>query len=73
MANPRPIQVPEEEHHFHQKDSIKSGIQGALAGTGAGFIFSAVQNSLAKTNVGTWGVFTRSGSSIASFGWCCDP
>ncbi|KAI1161951.1 hypothetical protein F5B18DRAFT_413000 [Nemania serpens] len=66
MANPHPIQKPVEERPFHQKDAIKSGIQGAVVGGSAGFFLSAVQNSLAKHNVGAWGVFTRTGSTIAS-------
>ncbi|KAH9906063.1 hypothetical protein F4778DRAFT_779445 [Xylariomycetidae sp. FL2044] len=67
MANPRPIQRTPEEHHFHPKDAVNSGITGALIGTGAGTFYSAVQNSLAKHNVGSWGIFTRTGASIATF------
>ncbi|KAJ8121749.1 hypothetical protein ONZ43_g1876 [Nemania bipapillata] len=66
MANPRPIQRVVEEKPFHQRDAIKSGIQGAMVGGGAGLLLSAVQNSLAKQNVGAWGVFTRTGGTIAS-------
>lgn len=56
-----------EEHHFHQHDAIKSGIKGSLVGGGAGLITSAVQNSLAKRNVGAFGVFTRTGGTVAMF------
>lgn len=56
-----------EEHHFHQHDAIKSGIKGSLFGGGAGLITSAVQNSLAKRNVGAMGVFTRTGGTVAMF------
>ncbi|KAI0965560.1 hypothetical protein F4678DRAFT_476556 [Xylaria arbuscula] len=66
MANPHPIQRLAEEQPFHQKDAVKSGLQGALVGGGAGLLLSAVQNSLAKQNVGAWGVFTRTGGTIAS-------
>ncbi|KAI3325717.1 hypothetical protein HD806DRAFT_454865 [Xylariaceae sp. AK1471] len=66
MANPHPIQRLAEERPFHQRDAVKSGIQGAIVGGGAGLLFSAVQNSLAKQNVGAWGVFTRTGGTIAS-------
>ncbi|KAI0458934.1 hypothetical protein F5B21DRAFT_499996 [Xylaria acuta] len=66
MANPHPIQRLAEERPFHSKDAVKSGLQGALVGGGAGFFISAMQNSLAKQNVGTWGVFTRTGGTIAS-------
>ncbi|KAI1292432.1 hypothetical protein F5Y03DRAFT_21857 [Xylaria venustula] len=66
MANPHPIQRLAEERPFHQKDAVKSGLQGAIVGGGAGLLFSAVQNSLARQNVGAWGVFTRTGGTIAS-------
>lgn len=67
MANPRPIQKLFPQEPFHPKNSVKSGTHGALVGGCAGFAASAVQNSLARTNVGAWGVFTRSGSTIATF------
>ncbi|KAI1360198.1 hypothetical protein F5Y08DRAFT_54785 [Xylaria arbuscula] len=67
MANPRPIQRLAEERPFHQKDAIKSAIQGGLVGGGAGLFASAVQNSLARSHVGVWGVFTRTGGTIATF------
>ncbi|KAI0007869.1 hypothetical protein F4779DRAFT_619177 [Xylariaceae sp. FL0662B] len=67
MANPHPIQYPVEEHAYHQKDAIRSGVKGAMLGAGAGFIGSAVQNSLAKRNVGAFGVFSRTGGTIATF------
>lgn len=67
MANPYSVQADPKEHHFHQRDAIKSGIKGALIGGGAGFVASAVQNSLAKRNVGVWGVFSRTGGTIAMF------
>ncbi|KAI1756113.1 hypothetical protein F4782DRAFT_320751 [Xylaria castorea] len=66
MANPHPIQRLAEERPFHSKDAVKSGLQGALVGGGAGLFFSAIQNSLAKQHVGAWGVFTRTGGTIAS-------
>ncbi|KAF3067373.1 NADH-ubiquinone oxidoreductase 21.3 kDa subunit [Daldinia childiae] len=67
MANPHSVQAEPKEHHFHQHDAIKSGIKGALIGGGAGLITSAVQNSLAKRNVGVWGVFSRTGGTVAMF------
>ncbi|KAI0474203.1 hypothetical protein F4859DRAFT_504664 [Xylaria cf. heliscus] len=66
MANPHPIQRLVEEAQFHPKDAVQSGIRGAVLGGAAGFFMSAVQNSLAKQNVGTWGVFTRTGGTIAT-------
>ncbi|KAI5863903.1 hypothetical protein GGS23DRAFT_596392 [Durotheca rogersii] len=68
MANPHPIKVvPKEEESFHPRDAVKSGIKGGLLGAGVGFVISAIQNSLAKQRVGVWGVFSRTGGSIAMF------
>ncbi|KAI1204215.1 uncharacterized protein F4807DRAFT_448364 [Annulohypoxylon truncatum] len=67
MANPHPIQAIPEETPFHPHDALKSGIKGAILGGSAGFIVAAVQNSLAKTNVGAWAVLTRGGGTIAMF------
>lgn len=70
MANPHPITKVYPEQPFHSKNAIKSGVNGALIGGAAGLIASAVQNSLAKTNVGAFGVFTRSGSTVATLSTC---
>ncbi|KAI1636138.1 NADH-ubiquinone oxidoreductase-like protein [Biscogniauxia mediterranea] len=67
MANPYPIKRTPEEHHFHPKDALKSGVNSALIGGGAGFFASAIQNSLAKRNIGPWTVFTKTGGTIATF------
>lgn len=66
MANPHPVKLLFPQEPFHPRNAVKSGVNGALFGAASGFIVSAVQNSLAKTNVGAWGVFSRSGSTIAT-------
>ncbi|KAI0128006.1 hypothetical protein BJ170DRAFT_595846 [Xylariales sp. AK1849] len=66
MANPHPIKVLFPQEPFHARNAVKSGVNAGAIGGVAGFIVSAVQNSLAKTNVGAWGVFTRTGSTIAT-------
>ncbi|KAI0404109.1 hypothetical protein F4802DRAFT_607708 [Xylaria palmicola] len=66
MANPHPFPRLVEEQPYHPRDAVKSGLHGALVGGAAGFLVSSVQNSLAKQNVGAWGVFTRTGGTIAS-------
>lgn len=53
---------------YHPKDAVRSSITGALVSGGAGLFASAIQNSLQKQNVGAWGVFTRTGGTIATFG-----
>ncbi|TPX18170.1 uncharacterized protein E0L32_002679 [Thyridium curvatum] len=52
---------------YHPKDAVRSAITGALVSGGAGLFASAIQNSLQKQNVGAWGVFTRTGGTIATF------
>jgi hypothetical protein len=56
------------DHTYHPQDAVKAGIQGALVTGAAGTLVSAVQNTLAKRNVSAWGVFTRTGGTIAIFG-----
>jgi len=57
-----------ESEQYHPKDAIEAAISGTLILGGAGFLVSAVQNTLAKSNIGPWGVFTRTGGVIGSFG-----
>lgn len=59
--------APEGEH-YHPKDAVKAAISGTMVTGGAGALVSAVQNSLSKRNVGAWGIFTRTGSTIGIFG-----
>ncbi|KAL5340526.1 hypothetical protein BJX70DRAFT_110692 [Aspergillus crustosus] len=56
-----------EDHHYHPKDTIArtastTGVTGFV-----GLFASAVQNTLVRRNVGSWAIFTRSGSTIAIF------
>lgn len=59
---------PAEERAYEPKDAIAQTLQAIALTGGAGLLASAVQNSLAKQNVGVWGVFTRTGSTISIFG-----
>jgi len=56
-----------EDHQYHPKDAVKAGINGAMIVGAAGGMVSAIQNTLTKRNVSAWGVFTRTGSTIAIF------
>lgn len=56
-----------DDDNYHPKDAIANGVKGAAIAGGAGLFFAAVQNSLAKQNVGAWSVFTRSGGIITTF------
>lgn len=64
--------MAENAHHedgqYHAKDTISATIKATMITSTAGLFTSAVQNSLAKQNVGPLGIFTRTGGTIAMFG-----
>ena len=53
---------------YHPQDAIGNGIKASSLAGAAGLFMSAIQNSTAKHNVGTFGVISRTGSSVALFG-----
>jgi hypothetical protein len=55
------------EEQYHPKDAVNAAIQGTLVTTSAGVLIAAVQNTLTKRNVSSWGVFTRFGGTVATF------
>ncbi|KAH8434996.1 uncharacterized protein LDX57_012625 [Aspergillus melleus] len=55
------------EEHFHPKNTIMASLKTTMLTGGVGLCASAVQNTLVKKNVGPWGVFVRSGSTIGLF------
>lgn len=57
-----------EEKVYHPKDAISASLNTTMLTGGIGLFASAVQNTLAKQNIGPWGVFTRTGSTIGIFG-----
>ena len=66
---------PEREENavYQPKDAVSASIRATLITGGAGALISAVQNTLKKQNVSAWGVFTRTGGTIAVLGmtyWC---
>jgi hypothetical protein len=56
------------DDQYHPKDAVKAAINGTLITGTAGGLVSAIQNTLTKRNVNAWGVFTRTGGTIAVFG-----
>ncbi|TGZ80239.1 NADH-ubiquinone oxidoreductase 213 kDa subunit [Ascodesmis nigricans] len=52
---------------FQRRDAIAASTKGAMITGGIGLTLSAVQNSLAKQNVGVTGVITRTGMTIVYF------
>lgn len=58
----------DEGHDYHPKDAIRAALKTTMLTGGIGLFTSAVQNTLVKRNVGPWGIFVRSGSTIGIFG-----
>lgn len=64
--------VSARDDTFHPRDAIGEGIRGATYLGGAGLFISAIMNSMSKQNVGTFGIISRTGGSIALFGMYVD-
>jgi len=56
------------DEQYHPKDAVKAAINGTMITGAAGGLVSAIQNTLTKRNVSAWGVFTKTGGTIAVFG-----
>ncbi|PLN84081.1 NADH-ubiquinone oxidoreductase [Aspergillus taichungensis] len=56
-----------EEHTYHPKNTVQRALKTSMLTGGAGLFASAVQNTLTRKNVGPFGVFVRSGSTIGIF------
>ena len=65
----------EEQLHrpYQPKDAIGSALTATTVTALAGTFVSAVQNTLTKQNVGAFGVFTQTGSTVAVFGGSQSP
>lgn len=65
------VQFPEvdpSEVTFQPQDAIGKATKNAAMLGGAGLFLAAVQNTVAKENVGMFGIFSKFGSSTALFG-----
>ncbi|KAK3679093.1 hypothetical protein LTR37_021448, partial [Vermiconidia calcicola] len=56
-----------EEVTYQPKDAVGNAIRATGVTTIAGLFVSTIQNTLTKQNVGAWGVFARTGGTIAVF------
>lgn len=56
------------DERYHPQDAVGAAITGTLVTGTAGAFMSAVQNALARQNIGAMSVFTRTGGVIAVFG-----
>jgi hypothetical protein len=61
-------QQDQEEEQYQPQDAVGAAIKATAITGGAGAFISTIQNTLAKQNVGAFGVFTRTGGTIAVFG-----
>jgi hypothetical protein len=59
--------MADEEPPFKPKDAIAEGLRGALTVGVVGSVFSGIQASLTKQNIGVFGAVTRYGRTIAVF------
>jgi len=57
-----------EDHSYHPQDALSVAMKATVLTGGLGFLGSTVQNTLARQNIGPWGVFWRSGSTITVLG-----
>ncbi|KAJ5190409.1 Mitochondrial inner membrane translocase subunit Tim17/Tim22/Tim23/peroxisomal protein PMP24 [Penicillium cinerascens] len=53
-----------EDHSYHPQDALSVAMKATALTGGIGLVGSAVQNTLARQNVGALGIFMRSGSTI---------
>jgi len=61
------MSTSEKEKYYVPKDALGEAAKGTFVMGAAGAFMSAVQNSLAKQNIGAAGFITRTGSSIGLF------
>jgi len=59
---------PAESEVYEPRDAFAQSIDAASITGGAGLLLAAVQNTLARENIGAFGVISRFGGTIALFG-----
>ena len=57
----------QEENLYQPKDAIGAALKATLVTGAAGTFISSIQNTLTKQNAGAFGIFTRTGTTIAVF------
>jgi hypothetical protein len=55
------------DERYHPKDAVRAAINGTMITGAAGGLVSAIQNTMTKRNSNAWGVFTKTGGTIAIF------
>lgn len=60
--------APAEEKHYKPVDAVSAAVKGLGVVGGAGLLVASIQNTLTKRNTNAWGVFTKFGGTVATFG-----
>lgn len=55
------------DYVYQPQDAVQSALNTSLIMGTAGLGLSAIQNTLARQNVGAWGMFTKTGGAAATF------
>lgn len=63
-----PDDIGSDDVMYEPQDAVGKAIKNGTMLGGAGLFLAAVQNTVAKQNVGMMGVFSKFGSSTALFG-----
>ena len=58
----------QDSGHYEAQDTIHKATQSFLVTGSAGFLLSAVQNTMSRQNVGAFGVLTKFGGTTLTFG-----
>lgn len=67
MATARPP-PPSEGEQYHPYDTLKETTYAGTITTTIGAVVSGMQNTMTRQNVGTFSMFTRTGTTVATFG-----
>ncbi|KAK0725438.1 hypothetical protein B0H67DRAFT_598690 [Lasiosphaeris hirsuta] len=59
---------PGDDDHYEPQDALGNSVKSGILLGGAGLAVAALQNALSTQNHGAWGVFTRGGGTIFTFG-----
>lgn len=55
------------DDRYHRVDAVKAGVTGAAITGAAGLFAASIKNAMRVENVGSMGVFTKSGGFILTF------
>lgn len=62
------MSISDDDIPYNRVDAIGSAIRATSITGAAGLMLAAVQSTVAKENVGAFGVFSRFGGTVAIFG-----